>query len=117
MNTISSLLLEIRHILKEQIIQEAKILDSHINILKVRLYFTEDLFIQIYRNDKNNNTSFTLISEGSRLYARDEIEGYWHKHPFKDPNCHDTSINGTKEVTLTEFYHEVLEILIKENII
>lgn len=116
MNTIDSLIAEIRNILNDKIIQDIKVLDWQRSILKVRLYLADDIFIQIYRNDRSNNTSFTLIFEDERLYARDEIDGIWHRHPFKNPNFHNGSLEGSKKVNLNEFYREILEILVREGI-
>lgn len=117
MNTVDSLTTEIREILKEKAVQDVKVLDQQRNILKVRLYLVDDLFVQVYRNDMTNNTSFSLIFEDERLYGRDEIEGHWHRHPFEDPSLHNGKGNGNREVTLGEFYREILEILTKEGII
>ncbi|MEK7275383.1 MAG: hypothetical protein AAB110_09010 [Candidatus Desantisbacteria bacterium] len=117
MNTINSLIAEIRNILSEKIIQEVKVLDWQRSILKIRLYLFNDLFIQVYCNDRNSNTSFTLLFENERLYARDKIDGNWHRHPFENSDFHNGSPDGSKEVTLSEFYRETLEILAKESII
>lgn len=117
MNTIASLIGEIKTILIEQIVQDIRVLNWRRNVFKVRLYLAGDIFIQVYRNDRNNNTSFALICEETRLYARDEIAGNWHRHPFGEPEYHDNSADGKTEVSLTTFYQEVLDILIRENII
>lgn len=117
MNTTDSLIKEAREILKERTICDVKVLDWQRNILKVRFYFADDLFIQIYRNDRSQNTSFSLIFEDERLYGRDEIEGNWHRHPFQYPDLHNGSEDGNREVSLIEFYREVMELLAKENIL
>ncbi|MEK9148785.1 MAG: hypothetical protein AAB267_01920, partial [Candidatus Desantisbacteria bacterium] len=64
-----------------------------------------------------NNTSFTLIFEDERLYARDEINGNWHRHSLENPDFHNGTPDGSKEVNLSEFYRESLEILARENVI
>lgn len=87
------------------------ILDWSQSILKVRLYVTQDLFVQVYRNDQFDSTSLTLIHNKQRLYARDQIEGQWHRHPLASPEQHDKSKEGQRNVTLDEFLDEIEGIL------
>lgn len=83
------------------------VLDQSARLVKVRLYISATLFIQIYRNDQFNTTSFVLIYNKQRLYARDQLGDLWHRHTVAAPHLHDTSAEGRKGVTLSEFLDEV----------
>ena len=88
-----------------------EILDYTQNLIKARLYFDSNLFIQVYRNDKTDVTNFLLMYGGRRIYARDEKWGVWHRHPVEDPSVHDYSPEGHKEVEFEEFLDEVYAVL------
>lgn len=77
------------------------------DLLKARLYVRGDLFVQIYRNDITDSTSFVLISQGKRIYARDQIRGSWHRHPTHDPDFHNHSLEGITPIRLSAFLFEV----------
>lgn len=49
------------------------VLDQTLSLVKIRLYISPDLFVQIYRNDRYRTPNFALIHNGQRLYARDEL--------------------------------------------
>ena len=87
------------------------ILDQTARLVKLRLYVTSDLFIQIYRNDRYQTTNLVLIHNGKRLYARDELDGHWHRHTRFAPEEHDTSIEGRQPVEIGEFLDEVETVL------
>ena len=83
------------------------ILDQTASLVKVRLYLTPDLFVQIYRNDRYETTNLVLIHNNQRLYARDELDGHWHRHTHLAPEEHDTSKEGQRSVEVSEFLDEV----------
>jgi len=116
-NTIQSLLEEIREIIQVYPLHDIKITDIQTHVFKARLYLSEDIFVQVYRNDKNDVTSFTLIVKDKRLYGRDQIEGLWHRHPFNDPSTHNRSPQGKKAVDLRTFFNEVYEWLMRESLL
>jgi len=87
------------------------ILDQTASLAKVRLYITPDLFVQIYRNDRYQTTNLVLIHNNKRLYARDELDGHWHRHTHLAPEEHDTSEEGQKPVEASEFLDEVENVL------
>lgn len=87
------------------------ILDQTASLVKVRLYVTPDLFVQIYRNDRYGTTNLVLIHNNQRLYARDELDGHWHRHTHLAPEEHDTSMEGQRPVEISEFLDEVEKIL------
>ncbi len=92
------------------------VLDQSANILKARLYITPTLFVQIYRNDRLYTTNLILVYNGQRLYARDELNGQWHRHPDANPAHHDHTPEGQRAVVLSEFLDEVEVILAGMNL-
>ncbi len=94
-------------------IQRVQILDRSQNLLKARLYISEELFIQIYRNERFDTTSLVLIYNSERIYARDQLGDNWHRHPSDNPDQHDTSPEGRRAIELSEFLDEIETILIK----
>lgn len=87
------------------------VLDQTTSLVKIRLYITPDLFVQIYRNDRYQTTNLVLIHNNQRLYARDELDGHWHRHIHLAPEEHDTSTEGQRPVEISEFLDEVEKIL------
>ncbi|NOH03558.1 MAG: hypothetical protein HND47_17160 [Chloroflexi bacterium] len=87
------------------------ILDQTASLVKLRLYITPDLFVQIYRNDRYQTTNLVLIHNNQRLYARDELDGHWHRHTHLAPEEHDTSEEGQRAVEVSEFLDEVEKVL------
>lgn len=87
------------------------VLDQTLSLVKIRLHITPDLFVQIYRNDVYKTTNLALIHNGQRLFARDELEGHWHRHTLLKPEEHDTSKEGRRLVKLSEFLDEVEQVL------
>lgn len=88
-----------------------EILDQTLSIIKARLYISPDLFVQVYRNDRFQTTNLALIHNGSRLFARDEVDSRWHRHIHTAPEEHDSSVDGQRAVELQEFLDEVEKIL------
>lgn len=68
-----------------------EILEQTASLVKVRLYISADLFVQIYRNDRFDTVNLALIRNGQRLYARDQLGGRWHRHTHIQPDEHDAS--------------------------
>lgn len=81
------------------------VLDQTLSLVKIRLYITPDLFVQIYRNDRYQTTNLVLIHNNQRLYARDELDSHWHRHRHTHitPEEHDTSKEGQRPVEVGEF--------------
>lgn len=87
------------------------VLEQTLSLVKIRLYISPDLFVQIYRNDRYQTTNLALIHNGQRLYARDELDGRWHGHTYSKPEEHDTSKEGKRPVEISEFLDEVEQVL------
>lgn len=87
------------------------VLDHSISLLKARLYITADLFVQVYRNDRFDTTNLVLMYNAQRLYARDQLDGAWHRHTAADPQVHDTGAEGRRSVSLGKFLDEVEDVL------
>ena len=92
------------------------VLDQTLSLVKIRLYISPDLFVQIYRNDRYQTTSLALIHNGQRLYARDELDSRWHRHTHRRPEEHDTSKEGRRPVEVSEFLDEVEQVLAALNL-
>ena len=90
---------------------DLEILEQTQSVIKARLSISAGLFAQVYRNDPCQTTSLALIHNGSRLFARDEVDGRWHRHVHSAPKEHDFSKEGQRAVTLAEFLDEVEKIL------
>jgi hypothetical protein len=89
-------------------------IDQGKRYIKLRLYITRSLFVQINRNEAAGLTNMVLLLDSERLYGRDEYKGKWHRHPVEHPDYHNHSTEGSKEFTLEDFLTEVDHIL-KEN--
>ncbi len=87
------------------------VLEQTISLVKIRLYISPDLFVQVYRNDRYETTNFALIHNGQRLYGRDELDGRWHRHTYDKPEEHDKSKEGKRPVEMSEFLNEVEQVL------
>ena len=77
----------LRNLADDPLFIRIEVLDLTRNLIKARLYLREDLFIQVYRNDRSQVTNLLIVLEGQRVFARDQIRGAWHKHPLRtQPN-------------------------------
>jgi hypothetical protein len=92
------------------------VIEQTLSLAKIRLYITPDLFVQIYRNDRYQTTNLALIHNGQRLFARDELDGRWHRHKYDEPEVHDTSKEGRRSVEIGEFLDEVEQVLAAINL-
>lgn len=93
-----------------------EILEQTLNLIKARLYISPNLFAQVYRNDRFQTTNLVLIHNGNRLFARDEVDGRWHRHIHTAPEEHDFSVEGERAIELREFLDEVEIILAELNL-
>ncbi len=83
------------------------------NTVKVRLTVSENLYIDLYFNQRYGTTNYALILENERIYGRDCYDGKWHLHPYEDPSKHVASENGKGSLSIEDFVNEVEEILTK----
>jgi len=81
------------------------------SIVKAKIFFNQDLYIQVYVNIRRPKISFALILNNHRLYGKDFLMGKWHRHPFESPQVHDTSTEGIKETAIEPFFLEVIQYL------
>ncbi len=82
------------------------------NTLKIKLSITPTCFIQIYQNIQKGVKNYVVVSGNQRLFGRDCDGGKWHSHPIENPDSHDFSKDGAKEVSLEDFLYEVSEKLV-----
>lgn len=92
-------------------LRRLEVLDDSQSMLKARLHISTGLFVQVYQNDRLATTNLVLIYNGQRLYARDQLDGVWHRHTAAAPDLHDTSAEGRRQVELSEFLNEVEAVL------
>lgn len=97
-------------------IRHLEIRDHTSLMIKARLLISPDLFIQVYRNDQFDTTNLTLIHNKQRIYGRDYLGGIWHRHPVGTAHTHDTSAEGRRPISLSEFLDEVEIILAEKNL-
>jgi hypothetical protein len=87
------------------------ILDKTASILKARLFFTEDICVQIYINSRKPKKSYTLIVNDRRIFGKDFVWNKWHTHPFENPDIHDSTGEGEEPITVQEFIQQATFIL------
>lgn len=101
---------------QRQYFAQMDVLEQTSSLLKARLYISPELFVQIYRNDRFHTTNLALIYNGNRQFARDELDGKWHRHIQAAPDEHDISNEGSRAISLTEFLDEVEVVLAELNL-
>ena len=107
----------LRNLADDPLFIRIEVLDLTRNLIKARLYLREDLFIQVYRNDRSQVTNLLIVLEGQRIFARDQIRGAWHRYPFENPAEHDTGPEGQRAVTFLEFVEEAHQLLIEAKLL
>jgi len=80
------------------------------------LSIRENLYIDLYFNQRYGTTNYTLILDDGRIYGRDCYDGTWHLHPYEDPSKHDSSGKGRKMLSINEFVDEVEEMVANLNL-
>jgi len=93
------------------IVIASKIIEKTKSIIKARLYFSEELFVQIYANIKKPKKSYALILNDRRIFGKDYIYGQWHLHSFESPDEHDKSKIAEEAVTIEEFVERAFVIV------
>ncbi|MDA8215084.1 MAG: hypothetical protein M0Z64_07390 [Nitrospiraceae bacterium] len=93
-------------------IEKAETLLKTPNTIKIKLSVTPTCFIQIYQNIQKGIKSYVLVSGNQRLFGRDCDGGAWHCHPVENPDSHDFSEDGSREVSFEDFLYEAGEKLV-----
>ena len=106
----------LRELKRRKYFLHMELLEQTLSLIKVRLYISPELFVQIYRNDRYDTTNMLLVHGGQRLYGRDQIGGVWHRHAHIAPNVHDFSAEGQRVVGLNEFLNEVERVMAELNL-
>lgn len=91
-----------------------KILEKTKSIVKARLSFSEEFFVQIYVNLKRVKKSYSLIFDDRRIFGKDCILGQWHLHPFEHPDEHDESEDAKRTITIEKFVERAFFIVSEE---
>ncbi len=85
----------------------------------VTIHFTiaSDLFVQIFYSERSGRLNLALIGSSGRLYGRDREHGYWHLHPFGQPEIHQPAPEGMSPRPIIQFLTEVEELLVDHDLI
>ena len=113
----ASILAVLRDLTDDPLFARIEILDLTRSLIKARLYLRQDLFIQVYHNDRSQITNLLIVLEGQRVFARDQIRGSWHRHPFENSAEHDTGSEGQRAVTFLEFIEEARQLLVEAKLL
>ena len=92
-------------------IRRLEILEQTALLIKARFIISNDIFVQIYRNDRYDSTNLALVHNQRRIYGRDQLGGTWHRHTLVEPELHDKSNAGRQAVALADFLNEVETVL------
>ncbi len=68
-----------------------RILAKTENTIKARIQISDRIYVQFYFHQVSGTTNYVLVGWDNRLFGRDCIGGSWHRHPFENPQAHDTS--------------------------
>jgi len=104
LNSVPTIAVQLDGIRSSHLVESVQILGQGRQVIKARIYISADLFVQVYRNDRFGTTNFAVILSQRRIFGRDERGGKWHRHPSDDPEAHDESEEGRREVSLSEFW-------------
>ena len=113
MSTVENILSELKAKDKYPYYKHIEVLLNEPNLVKLRIYIRDDLFVQIYQNDESKIASFSLVTGKERVFGRDKENRIWHRHPLGNPNYHDSSKEGKKAINLSKFFKEV-DIVLKD---
>ncbi|MBI4746154.1 MAG: hypothetical protein HY786_06370 [Deltaproteobacteria bacterium] len=108
---IEDVLLVLEEITRKSGYLKLAILDNTKSILKARVFFKEDIYVQIYVNNRKPKNSYTLIMNDKRIFGKDYVWGTWHAHPFEHPELHNTTEEGGRPVTVRDFIDQAAFIL------
>jgi hypothetical protein len=117
-SSIEEIVAEVERLYKSyQFLIDYKIEDRTRSIIKFKIQFSPEIFIQCYVNVRKPKLNYALILNDIRLYGKDFLNERWHRHPFDSPEFHDSSYEGQQEVTLESFFLEVTQFLKESNLI
>jgi hypothetical protein len=92
-----------------------RVIEKSKSILKLKIFITEEIFIQFYVNIKRDKKNLVLIFNDKRIYGKDFVNDRWHIHPFENPDDHiayDTEENqNIYSKFIYESYYYISEIL------
>jgi len=81
----------------------------------LRFIIAPNLFIQVFFSQTSERFSLALIATSGRIYGRDKEHGFWHLHPFGNPEHHEPTPEGMSPQPIIQFLAEVEEILVDKN--
>lgn len=78
-------------------------------IVKIRIYFTKLLFVDVFYNSDTEKTAYSLIDENKRFFGIDNT-GSWHIHPFAELDTH----KFCREISFEDFMKMVVKKLFEK---
>jgi len=102
---------------KRRYIRRVEIVEEGLSTAKILLVVRPEVKIQLYHNEKTGTTNLALILHDERIYGRNSHRGSWHRHPVERPWEHDTSREGTRPVSVSEFMKEIDKIVLEKRLV
>ena len=79
---------ELCDLFKEQFADVEFVIDERRStILEIRIFFTPEIFMEVYVNGITGKKSFALVKNEKRIWGYDNYR-YWHHHPIEKPDAH-----------------------------
>jgi hypothetical protein len=91
-----------------------RIVDVTANAASLRLYFDDDLFIQIYANQPKSKLNLSLVFKNQRLLGADSEGNRYHLHPGTMPESH---IFTEEQESLKSFTFKALKVLSEKGLL
>lgn len=78
-----------------------------LNSTKIRVYFNQEGFVEIFYAQKSAKFSFALILKQERVFGIDNSRG-WHIHPLDNPGKHEPIEEPDLNLCF-KFIHETID--------
>jgi len=98
-------------------IQSIEVIERTDQTLAMRLNIKAGLFVQAFIGEITGSLYFALIEGRQRIFGIDLVSGEWHRHPFGNPQRHETLTAGLGDKPLLSFLARVEELLLDENLL
>jgi hypothetical protein len=56
--------------------------------VRMRIFLINRSFVDVYYNHETGKTAFAHIQKTKRIFGADNTNGYWHWHPYQNPEEH-----------------------------
>ncbi len=72
--------------------------------VRMRIFLSNRTLLDVYYSSKTGKVAFAQIKDERRVLGADNTEGFWHWHPYEDPQRHEFA---HREITFAEFLEHV----------